>query len=245
MTGLFVLDVIRKWPFRERRDGFNYSVTYMHAASVKKALELGADPNYCKGLEGWFDSNPLDLLAIGLSGPSPKASELPDDIKIFNYLMEAGADINRRPYIWHRVYTNSNSLIIDNMRRSHDVSKTPEEMEKEAAERINFFMENYTRLLKAYLEAGADPDRLGHPYPYSYESFKDKMTDEKANRYFAAGTRAINESIKKGLMWEREMDLLLQYTTLDEDSLKIAEESGDPVLIEKINRIWMEQQTAQ
>jgi hypothetical protein len=99
------------------------------------------------------------------------------------------------------------------------------------------------RVLAALLEAGADPDKLGHPFPFGYDRKLPRFTDEKANKYFANGTRAINEAIKKGIFWESQVDILLQYTNLDEDSLIAAKESGDSAMIEKITKLWEEQQT--
>jgi hypothetical protein len=96
-------------------------------------------------------------------------------------------------------------------------------------------------VLEAFLKAGADPDKRGHPYPYSYEAMRNRITDEEADEYFAQGTRPINEAIKKGIRWERQVDLLLQYTVLDEDSLIAARESRDPAMIEKITKLWDEQ----
>jgi len=64
---------------------------------------------------------------------------------------------------------------------------------------------------------------------------------EEASEYFAKGTRPLYEAIKKGMRWESQVDLLLQYTTLDEDSLKAARESKDPAMIAKITRLWNEQ----
>jgi hypothetical protein len=120
---------------------------------------------------------------------------------------------------------------------SGDLWATQEEADKEKAG----FVQDANRLIKAFLEAGADPDQLGNQYPYRpYQ--KDKyMSDEEANSYFAQGTRAINEAIKKGMVWESQVDLLLQYTKLDEASLEAARESNDPVMVEKIERLWHEQ----
>ena len=67
------------------------------------------------------------------------------------------------------------------------------------------------------------------------------MTLIEAEKYFAKGTRPINEAIKKGMRWENQVDLLLQYTTLDKDSLKAAKQSKDKAMIEKITRLWNEQ----
>jgi hypothetical protein len=97
------------------------------------------------------------------------------------------------------------------------------------------------RLLEAFLKTGTDPDKLGHPYPFSSDAMDVKITDKQANEYFVQGTRAVNVAIEKGILWESQVDLLLQYTKLDEESLKAAERSNDPVMIEKIKNLWKEQ----
>jgi hypothetical protein len=71
--------------------------------------------------------------------------------------------------------------------------KTQEEADEE---KLSFVADN-NRLLKASLEAGADPDKLGHPIPYSTSREYRYISDEEANAFFAQGTRAINEAIKK------------------------------------------------
>jgi hypothetical protein len=43
------------------------------------------------------------------------------------------------------------------------------------------------------------------------------------------------------MRWESQVDLLLQYTTLDKDSLKAAKQSKDKAMIEKITKLWNEQ----
>jgi hypothetical protein len=97
------------------------------------------------------------------------------------------------------------------------------------------------RIIEAFLKAGADPDLPGHPYPFSYEAMKARITDEQAREYFSKGTRAINEAIAKGMAWESLVDLLLAYTQLDEESLKAAERSNDPAMVRKIQKLWQVQ----
>jgi hypothetical protein len=91
------------------------------------------------------------------------------------------------------------------------------------------------------IEGGADPDKRGHPYPYTLGEEACYISDEEANTYFAKGTRPVNEAIKKGMVGESQADLLLRYVKLDEASLEAARESGDPGMVEKINRLWEEQ----
>jgi len=205
--------------------------------AVEKALKKGADPNYCHGENGWFDSNPLSVMAVDFydTYQRRKHERIPNpvpDVAIVNALLEAGADINRRPYIWYRVFAYDNSDI--KSIKKHYESTEPEAMQEE----IDMFISDANRLLEAFLKAGADPDKLGHPYPFSYEALKARITDEQANEYFSQGTRAINIAIEKGILWESQVDLLLQYTKLDEESLKAAERSNDPAMIEKINKLW-------
>jgi hypothetical protein len=95
------------------------------------------------------------------------------------------------------------------------------------------------RLLEAFLQAGADPDKLGHPHPYSYEAIIEKfITDENVDEYFKDGTHAINHTIEKGMAWESQVDILLHYTELDDESLLAAKKSNDFLMIEKINQLW-------
>jgi hypothetical protein len=213
--------------------------------AVKKVLERGADPNYCLGEAGWIDSNPLNVIAesfydVYYRKRIEKIADPIPDVAVLNILLEAGSDINRRPYIWDRVFLYDN-VRIEGIRRQREVnneSTEPEAMQ----EQIDVFISDANRLIEAFLKAGADPDKLGHPYPFSYEAVKARIADEQANEYFARGTRAVNEAIEKGIAWESQVDLLLQYTKLDEKSLKAAERSNDPAMIEKINRLWEMQQ---
>jgi hypothetical protein len=100
------------------------------------------------------------------------------------------------------------------------------------------YVQDCNRLVKALLEAGANPDMLGHPFPYSLDGLRAYLSDEEYNTYFQKGTRALNETIKKGMDWESQVDLLLNYTDLDWQSVQAAEDSGDPRMIEKINTLW-------
>jgi hypothetical protein len=220
-----------------------------HVELVQKVLAENIDPNICRGESGWADSNPLNVVAEGFHNtyyrrrngeiiPDPA-----DDVKVLQLLLDAGADINRRPYIWNRVYiyNNKNFDQIKRQRRADNESIEFNDMK----DQIDCFIADANRLLEAFLKAGADPDKLGHPYPFSVEAMRTRITDKQANEYFSKGTRAINEAIEKGILWESQIDLLLQYTTLDEESLRAAERSNDPAMVEKIKKLWEEQQREQ
>jgi hypothetical protein len=216
-----------------------------HFLLVQDLLEKGADPNYCRGEVGWIDSNPLNVLSRSFYGTYYKrqlGNIIPDpapDVAVFQLLVEAGADVNQRPYIWDRVYLYNNRGLgrIKSQRRIDKQSVELIDMQ----DQISCYINDANRLLEAFLKAGSDPDKLGHPYPYSYEAIFKKLTDEQVNEYFSKGTRAINVAIEKGIIWESQVDLLLRYTNLDEESLLAAERSGDPAMIEKIRMLYNEQ----
>jgi hypothetical protein len=188
-----------------------------------------------------MDSNPLNVVAedfydtyarqrSGMAIPDP-----PPDVAVLNLLVKAGADINRRPYIWDRVfvYNNYDFKGIEDQREADHESTAPSAMKVE----IDNFIEDANRLIEAFIEAGADVDKRGHPYPFRNAGINDKL----ANEYFAQGSRAINVAIEKGIVWESQVDLLLKYTKLDEESLKAAAQSNDPKMVEKITKLWQEQ----
>jgi hypothetical protein len=211
---------------------------------VKEILATGIDPNFCRGECGWVDSNPLSVLTENIDNTSAlamrhKPSPSPiRDVAIFKLLIDANADIKRRPYVWFIVYFYDN----DNLSSVEEHRKQENLGSDYINDEVKHFVSDVNRLLDCFLVHGADPDKLGHPYPYSAEAMFAKINDKQANKYFLEGIRPINEAIKKGILWESQVDLLLQYTTLDEDSLKAAKESKDPAMIEKITRLWKEQQ---
>jgi hypothetical protein len=226
----------------------------VHDLDAEKAAEYLNQPNFdpdrCLGVSGWNSTNPLNVLMKTFYDIYARRYFLNEitpipvpDIAVFNALVEGGADINKFPYIWLRVY-NWGTSETDRIQK-----KTTTQFEgkfnatqEEADEEIGYFIEDASRLIRALLEAGADPDKLGHSYPFGRQvAEKDYFSDEEANEYFARGTRPINEAIKKGIVWESQVDLLLHYTKLDEASLEAAQESGDPAMIEKINKLWQEQ----
>jgi hypothetical protein len=238
-------------------------------AEVEKILEKGADPNYCEGDNGWKDGNPLNIIIdSNYIRENNEAYQNTPDILAVKLLVGAGADIHRRPYIWYRVNEFNNEYLEREWSGTLIISSFPnlsmpekvilmlskkllnafaEKIKKQETDEITkeeqkkILVGGCNKLLKILLELGADPDQRGHPHPFTLEALKDGMTDELANKYFATGTRAINEAIEKGIMWESQVDLLLQYTQLDEESLQAAKRSDDPRMIEKIEALWKKQ----
>jgi hypothetical protein len=223
--------------------------------AVRRLLAEGLDPNYCYSAEnGWPQNNPLSVVTHCVEDTYNRRMEnepIPEvtpDIELLTVLKNAGADINKRPYIWELVWRLGNNPIHRIQEEPHSPYPSIDKLtEEEVPYRIEVYVNDVNRLLAAFLKEGADPDKLGHSYPFRPGDVRvlKTMTDEEADACFARGTRPINEAIKKGMWWESQVDLLLQYTKLDEDSLKAAEESGDPAMIEKINRLWREQHAMQ
>jgi hypothetical protein len=233
---------------KSRRRRMYAAISWRDVDKIKEFLAKGYDPDQCLGSEGWNSSNPLGMVmrsVYSTRGDHRNNDPIPDptpDIAMMRALLEGGADIHKFPYIWRGVYDYDNYFIEKiqakvNVYHNGELVATQEEADQEKAR----FVQDVNRLIGAFLEAGADPDKPGHPYPFRPARKDFFMTDEEANAYFANGTRAVNEAIKKGMAWESQVDLLLRYTGLDEASLEAAQESKDPAMIGKINRLWIEQ----
>jgi len=210
---------------------------------LKEILATGVNPNFCIGECGWLDSNPLNVIANRIESTysfyensKPVPETLPS-ITVFQLLIDAGADVNERPYVWNIVHFYNNDIVdrVERLNRNSGKSLNREDIN----DQVRYFVSDVNRLLQCFLKAGADPDKLGHPYPYSAEAMHAKINDKQANEYFVKGTRAINEAIEKGILWESQVDLLLQYVKLDENSLIAAQESGDSAMVNKINELWL------
>ena len=94
--------------------------------------------------------------------------------------------------------------------------------------------------MRVLLESGANPNLKGHPYPFGKSRWLLFFTDKKAFKYFNSpeATTPLYEAIKKGMVWESQVDLLLEYgATLDESCLEAAKQSGDEAMIQKIEKL--------
>ena len=67
-----------------------------------------------------------------------------------------------------------------------------------------------------------------------------KISEAKIQEYFNSpdSTSPIYEAIKKGMVWESQVDLLLEYgAILDESCLDAAKLSGDEAMIKKVKTL--------
>ena len=205
---------------------------------AKELLDGGANPNKCAGDAGWVDGNPLKVVAEGFRGTLyGKQTETFDDVAMLNLLIDYGADINRLPYVWSRVYLWGNADLESSVESAH---KHHNDELAEGKDPAANFVGDSNRLLKAMLERGMNPNMKGHPVPYTHSLRLLFFTDKAAFKYFNSpeATTPLYEAIKKGILWESQVDLLLEYgAALDESCMEAAKLSGDDAMIEKVERL--------
>jgi len=206
--------------------------------TVKDFLDAGFDPNYCLSFAaGWQYKNPLMLFntAAGYSTYYHQENLIYPDVTVFNELIKFGADVNRYPYVWACVFFHDNRYIY----RVKKEYKNNETTEQEMNQKISAHIIDSNRVLKLFLDAGADVNRKGNPLPFD-KKYCTKITEKEIQRMFNSpeATSPLYEAIKKGIQWESQVDLLLEYgAQLDESCKKAAQESGDTAMIEKINKL--------
>ena len=205
---------------------------------VKNHLKAGYDPEKCKGEAGWVDSIPLKVVVETLHSYIIDGQN--SDTMIVDLLIQYGADVNRLPYVWDRIYLYNDFDVIED-RYKNNYKKdgilyegaVKEKEEREWVAKIN-------RVIEKLLMAGADPNMKGHPFPFGTSLQLLFFTDKKAFKYFNSkeATTPLYEAIKKGMKWESQVDLLLKYgATLDESCLEAAKLSGDAAMVEKIEKL--------
>lgn len=203
---------------------------------IKDYLAAGLDPNYClKMYDGWQFRNPLMLFCSEFLIKSyyQKDHVYPNyDVEVFNQLLKAGADINKYPYIWANVYLHNDDMIRI-FKRDH------ENFESDVKIFIPCYISDCNRVLKMFLEAGADVNKKGHEKPFD-RKYSEKIKEEEIQKLFTSedATTPIYEAIKKGSLWMSQVDLLLEYgAKVDDSCLKAAELSGDKKMIEKVKKL--------
>lgn len=202
--------------------------------SVQDYLDAGCSPDFCLNLKkGWQYENPLMLFntaALYLTYDT----DIPTypDVNVFYTLIKAGSDIKKYPYAWASVYCHDNWMIENSKERYKTGELTKDMMLK----RIDGYIKDSNRVVKLFLDAGADVNKKGNSIPFDEEKCKT-MNEAEVQKYFnsAESTTPLYESIKKGMAWESQVDLLLDYgATLDESCLEAAKLSGDAKMVSKI-----------
>lgn len=218
--------------------GFYLALDELETDIVKKYLEAGYDPNKCRGEAMWVDSNPLRVVseqwfsAYDFRKQDMKKIDSLPDVDIIYLLIQYGANINKLPYIWNKVWRMNNKRIERILKNEEDKNK-----------KTQIIVEDCNRVLKALLDNGADPNMKGHPFPFGDSKKLLLFTDKKAFKYFNSeeATTPLYEAIKKGMTWESQVDLLLEYgAKLDSSCLIAAKLSGEQAMIDKIENLMKE-----
>ena len=147
-------------------------------------------------------------------------------------LLNYGADIHKYPYAWIIVYRYGNYYIHDEQLKEQDKNL----MDYYIAD----YIKNANRLLSAFIRMGASVDAKGNHIAFDWQTYNDNLSYEEFCKLCktSEATTPLYEAIKKGIQWESQVDLLLEYgAQLDESCKKAAQESGDTAMIEKINKL--------
>lgn len=195
--------------------------------SIEEEIKNGVNVDKCYGECGWIDSNPLLYLTQGtyttyyrreknefIPNPTP-------DIQLMNLLVTNGANINLYPYVWIEVYRNNN-------------------IEKKTDAKQKSYIDDCNRTLKGFLDNGADVNAKGNHIVIDWQTYKSDLSYDEFCRLCSLpeATTPLYEAIKKGMLWESHVDLLLKYgMKLDESCLEAARLSGDKAMIEKVERL--------
>lgn len=205
--------------------------------TVQDYLDAGCNPNYCMMLrDSWNCRNPLMIFnTSSIYVTYDEKNPTYPDVKVFNELVRAGADINKYPYVWAAVYCHDD-YSIDNFKKDFKEGRISEET---LNHNILCELNDYNRVLKLFLDAGAEVNRKGSPLPFDFEK-SATLSENEVQNYFNSpdATTPIYEAIKKGSLWESQVDLLLEYgATVDKSCLEAAKLSGDEKMIEKVKNL--------
>ncbi|MDR0321180.1 MAG: ankyrin repeat domain-containing protein [Treponema sp.] len=207
-------------PFKKvpaEEEAFYYTVILRTVEEIEVFLKDGHDPNFMNATAAipWYDTNPLWRVC--------------NNYEKAMLFIKYGADVKNRPYLYQIIFAtpilsekHPNENLMENIRtRREDV---------------------VYRLIKLFLEAGADPNFKGADglAPFSFNM------DEAYKKYFEKnGKLPINSAIKYSTF--TIVDLLLEYgATLDESCLETAKEAteriGNDDMEKYIKALWEKQQ---
>ncbi len=105
---------------------------------------------------------------------------------------------------------------------------------------LKSYIDDCNRTLKGFLDNGADVNAKGNAKTIDWQTYNPNLTYEEFQDLCKAedATTPLYEAIKKGMIWESQVDLLLEYgATLDESCLEAARLSGDEAMVEKVERL--------
>ncbi len=203
---------------------------------MREYFAEGYSPDICAGGGRWSSENPLWRVC----GYKRDASDM------LEVLLEAGADVTLRPYIWRAldiyVLTEKDIAWMNAQKEKKQEQlkvMTLEEAYQTFLQRKEYrtdgiILESMYKRVSLLIEYGADVDMKGAPDMFLLPWITHQQYFEEE------GTYPIELAIKDNL--PTIVDLILAHSKigLTEECLKIAEETNDPVMIEKIQSLWRE-----
>jgi hypothetical protein len=147
---------------RSRQARLYAALEWQDIEEVQVCLDGGANPDMCLSGQGWKQNNPLSVIIRGKNktyNSIKLEKEIPDpipDIAIIRILRKAGADFNKRPYVWETVW-------VFDKKKTDGILQKPEMFyngaamttSEEAAEEASYYVVDTNRVIMGLIEGGA------------------------------------------------------------------------------------------